>query len=94
MYAQFQSPDAMPTAVMHHMVRGVSTREYEQVIGLARDGFGIAKLSASREFIRASAAQVKTRAERRFDGQRFPIVMIDGMEYVGETMVRDCPSRS
>ena len=62
----------MPNAVLRRMVRGVSTREYEQVIDLGRDGFGVAKSSVSREFVRASAAQVKALAERRFDGQRFP----------------------
>ena len=69
------------------MVRGVSTREYEYVVDVARDGFGVAKSSVSREFVRASAAEVKALAERRFDGQRFPVVMIDGVEYAGETMV-------
>jgi putative transposase len=87
MYARLQSPDAMPSAVLRRMVRGVSTREYEQVIDLARDGFGVAKSSVSRGFVRASAAQVKALAERRFDDQRFPVVMIDGVEYAGETMV-------
>ena len=87
MYACLQSPDAMPNAVLRRMVRGVSTRDYEQVIDLARDGFGVAKSSVSREFVRASAAQVKALAERRFDGQRFPVVMIDSVEYAGETMV-------
>ena len=87
MYASLQSPDAMPNAVLRRMVRGVSTREYEQVIDLARDGFGVAKSSVSREFVRASTAQVKALAERRFDGQRFPVVMIDGVEYAGQTMV-------
>jgi len=69
------------------MVRGVSTRDYEQVIGLARDGFGVAKSSVSRDFVRASAAQVRALAERRFDGEHFPVIMIDGVEYVGETLV-------
>ena len=87
MYARLQSPDAMPRAVLRRMVRGVSTREYEHVIDMARDGFGVAKSSVSREFVRASAAEVKALAERRFNGQRFPVVMIDGVEYAGETMV-------
>jgi putative transposase len=87
MYARLQSPDAMPSAVLRRMVRGVSTREYEHVIDMARDGFGVAKSSVSREFVRASAAEVKTLAERRFGSQRFPVVMIDGVEYAGETMV-------
>ena len=54
---------------------------------MARDGFGVAKSSVSREFVRASAAEVKALAERRFNGQRFAVVMIDGVEYAGETMV-------
>jgi transposase-like protein len=87
MYARLQSPDAMPSAVLRCMVRGVTTREYEQVIDLACDGFGVAKPSISRESVRASAAQVKALAERRFGGQRFPVVMIDGVEYAGETTV-------
>jgi putative transposase len=54
---------------------------------MARDGFGVAKSSVSREFDRAYAAQVKALAERCFSGQRFPVVMIDGVEYAGEAMV-------
>jgi transposase-like protein len=77
----------MPRAVLRRMVRGVSTRDYAQVVDLAREGFGVAKSSVSREFVRASAADVRALAERRFEGQRFCVVMIDGVEYAGETIV-------
>ena len=68
-YTRLQSPDAMPEAVLRRMVRGVSTRDYANVIDLTRDGFGVQKSSVSRDFVRASAAQVKaleasTRARR------------------------------
>jgi len=86
-YARLQAPDAMPQAVLRRMVRGVSTREYEQVIDLAREGFGVQKSSVSRDFVRASAAQVRALAERRFDGEHFPAIMIDGVEYAGETLI-------
>src|SRR4051812_16733888 len=86
-YARLQSGDAMPRAVLRRMVRGVSTRDYEGVIDVARDGFGVAKSSVSRGGSTASAADVKALAERRFDGERFAVVMIDGVEYAGETMV-------
>ena len=86
-YARLQSPEAMPRAVLRRMVRGVSTRDYAQVVDLARDGFGVAKSSVSRDFVRASAADVQALAERRFEGQRFPVVLIDGVEYAGETIV-------
>ena len=86
-YARLQSPEAMPEAVLRRMVRGVSTRDYDNVIDLTRDGFGVQKSSVSRDFVRASAAQVKALAERRFDGMHFPVIMIDGVEYAGETMI-------
>ena len=86
-YARLQSPDAMPRAVLRRMIRGVSTRDYAEVVELAREGFGVAKSSVSRDFVRASAADVKALAERRFEGVRFPVVMIDGVEYAGATMV-------
>jgi putative transposase len=86
-YARLQSPDAMPRAVLRRMVRGVSTRDYQDVVDVARDGFGVAKSSVSRDFVRASAADVQALAERRFEGVHFPVVMIDGVEYAGETIV-------
>lgn len=86
-YRRLQSPDAMPRAVLRRMVRGVSTRDYAGVVDLARDGFGVAKSSVSRDFVRASAADVQALAERRSEGQRFPVVMIDGVEYAGQTMI-------
>jgi putative transposase len=86
-YARLQSPEAMPQAVLRRMVRGVSTREYEGVVDMARDGFGVGKSSVSRGFVQASAADVKALTERRFDSERFAAVMIDGVVYAGETMV-------
>jgi transposase-like protein len=86
-YARLQSPDAMPRAVLWRMVRGVSTRDYAGVGDLSRDGFGVARSSVSRDFIRASAADVRALAERLFDGQRSPVVMIDGVEYAGATLI-------
>src|SRR5262249_26077605 len=61
--------------------------DYEGVIDAARDGFGVAKSSVSRGFVRASAADVKALAERRFDGERFAGGMIDGGGDGGGTVV-------
>ena len=69
------------------MVRGVSTRKYEHFIDMARDGFDVAQSSVSRRFVRAFAAQLNELAERSGNGQRRPVVMIEGVEYAGETMV-------
>jgi len=86
-YARLQSPEAMPQAVLKRLVRGVSCRDYEGVVDLAREGFGVNKSSVSRSFVKASAKEVRQLAERRFDGIRFPVIYIDGVQYAGETMI-------
>lgn len=86
-YALLQSPDAMPEATLRRMVNGVSCRRYEQVVDLARDGFGVKKSSVSRGFVRASANEVRQLSERRFDDERFVVIFIDGKAYAGETML-------
>jgi putative transposase len=86
-YARLQSSDAIPRAVLRRMVRGVSARDYAEVVGPARDGFSAANSSVSRDFVRASAADVRALAERRFEGGRFPAVMIDGVGYASQRMI-------
>jgi transposase-like protein len=86
-YARLQSPEAMPQSVLKRLVRGVSCRDYEGVVDMAREGFGVKKSSVSRSFVKASAREVRELAERRFDGQRFAVIYIDGTPYAGETMI-------
>jgi transposase-like protein len=86
-YGRLQSPDAMPQSVLRRLVRGVSCRDYEGVVDMAREGFGVKKSSVSRSFVKASAKEVRQLAERRFDGVRFPVIYIDGTPYAGETMI-------
>jgi putative transposase len=86
-YGRLQSPEAMPEAVLKRLVRGVSCRDYEGVVDLAREGFGVKKSSVSRSFVTASAKEVQALAERRFDGERFPVIYIDGTPYAGESMI-------
>jgi putative transposase len=86
-YRLLQSPSAMPQAALDHLVNGVSTRRYEQVVQLARVGFGVKKSSVSRGFVRASAAEVERLAERRFEEERFAAIFVDAQPYAGEMLV-------
>lgn len=86
-YGRLQSPEAMPESVLKRLVRGLSCRDYEGVVDLAREGFGVNESSVSRSFVKASAEAVRQLAERRFDGVRFPVIYIDGTPYAGETMI-------
>jgi transposase-like protein len=86
-YAQLQQPDALPQAFLQRMLRGVSRRDYEGVIDLACEGFGVKKSSVSRGFVRASGQSLEAWAKRSLAGTRFLAVFIDGVEYAEETLV-------
>jgi putative transposase len=87
LYRALQSEGAMPEAALKRLVRGVSTRNYEEVVDLAREGFGVKKSSVSRAFVKASATAVEELSARRLDQQRFLALFLDGVEYAGETML-------
>jgi putative transposase len=87
MYELMQREEAMPEAALKRMVHGVSCRNYEKVIEAAQDGFGVKRSSISRAFVKASAQEVAAFAERRFDGERFVAIFVDGVEYAGEMMI-------
>lgn len=87
LYQAMQSPEAMPEAALKRLVRGVSTRNYEEVVDLAREGFGVKKSSVSRAFVKASATAVEELSSRRLDQERFLALFLDGVEYAGETML-------
>jgi hypothetical protein len=87
LYQTMQSPAAMPEAALKRLVRGVSTRNYEEVVDLAREGFGVQKSSVSRAFVKATAAAIQELSARRLDQERFLAIFLDGVEYAGETML-------
>jgi transposase-like protein len=86
-YGELQRPDALPQSFLRRMVRGVSTRDYEGVIDLATEGFGVKRSSVSRGFVRASAKNLAEWSQRSLAGTRYVAVFLDGVEYAGETLV-------
>lgn len=87
LYQALQSADAMPEAALKRMVRGVSTRNYEEVVDVARAGFGVKKSSVSRAFVKATAAAIRDLSSRKLNQDRFLAIFLDGVQYAGETML-------
>lgn len=87
LYQAMQSPEAMPEAALKRLVRGVSTRNYEEVVDLARDAFGVKKSSVSRAFVKATSRAIHELSSRKLDQERFLAIFLDGVEYAGETML-------
>jgi transposase-like protein len=63
------------------LLAGVSTRKYETVIPEIADTAGVSKSSVSREFVEASAEELKRLNERRFDDVDLLVIYLDGMMF-------------
>jgi len=63
------------------LMRGVSTRHYEDVLPAMAASCGVSKSSVSREFAAASAQQLQALAERRFDAVDLLIIYLDGVQF-------------
>jgi len=86
-YRELQQPRRLRETVLRRILHGVSGRNYEQVVGQVRESFGVKRSSVSRAFVRATAERVRELCERRWDGERFAAIMIDGKSFAREMMV-------
>lgn len=68
---------------------GLSTRDYASVAGSILDGFGLSQSSVSRAFQERSAKALETFEERRFDGDEFIALWIDG-KYLARHQIVIC----
>ena len=86
-YPSLQQSNQMAEDVLRRMVRGVSCRDYAQVIDTARAGFGVKRSSVSRAFKRSQTVKVRQFCQRRWDDLRFAVIYLDGKAYAGQQMV-------
>ena len=86
-YARLQHDGRRQRAVHEGIVAGLSTRNYQRAVESVLDGYGIEKSSVSREFVAASAAELKRVCERRLDTLELVAILIDGKQVGGHTMV-------
>jgi len=68
------------------MMRGVSTREYNEVLPQMAETVGVSKSAVSRQAIEASSEQLKVLQERRWDDVEILVIYIDGQRF-GEHLI-------
>jgi len=78
-YARLQHDGGRQRAVRRGIVAGLSTRNYHRAVESVLDGYGIEKSSVSREFLAASAAQLRKLCEKKLDGLDLVAILIDGI---------------
>ena len=63
------------------LLRGLSTREYREVLPQMAQTVGVSRSSISRQAIEASVEQLKQLQERRWEGMEILVIYIDGQRF-------------
>jgi putative transposase len=69
------------------LLRGISTRQYQNVLPEMADTCGVSKSNVSRETIEAGEQALKELLERRFDELELLVIYIDGMVFGDHHMI-------
>jgi putative transposase len=78
-YEALQRNSRLASRMLDILLRGVSTRQYKQVLPDMAQTVGVSKSSVSREAIEGSEQVLRQLAERRFDDQDIVIIYLDGL---------------
>ena len=62
-------------------MKGISTRNYQQILPAMAETAGVGRSSVSREFIEASEQALKKLCERRLDDKDILVVYLDGVQF-------------
>lgn len=86
-YEQLQRPEAISESALAKRVRGVSCRNYEEVLDTARVSLGVQKSNVSRGFVKASQKELDTLLTRPLPPTRMVALFIDGIDFAGEMLI-------
>jgi len=80
-YTALSSHPRLGARIAEILLAGVSTRNYQTVLPEMAETVGVSKSAVSREFIEASAEELRALCERRFDEVDLLIIYIDGLRF-------------
>jgi putative transposase len=80
-YESLQGNDATAQRMMGALLRGVSTREYAEVLPEMAETAGVSRSSVSRQAIEGSVAQLRQLRERRWEEADLLVLYIDGQRF-------------
>jgi transposase-like protein len=86
-YEGLQAPRALDTGLLHKVLGGLSTREYERCAEAVPEAFGLSASTVSRRFKRASARKLQELSERRLEGYDLVTLLLDGKTFAEDEMV-------
>src|SRR5271169_4120602 len=86
-YARLQHDGRRQRAVREGIVAGLTSRNYQRAVQSVLEGYGIEKSSVSRQFVAASAAQLKKLCEKKLDDLDLVAILIDGIPLGKQVLV-------
>jgi transposase-like protein len=86
-YERLQHDGRRQRAVREGIVAGLTSRNYHRAVQSVLEGYGIEKSSVSREFVQASAAQLKTLCEKKLEDLDVVAILIDGIHLGPQVLV-------
>jgi transposase-like protein len=86
-YAAMQNREQMGARMLEILMRGVSTRNYKEVIPAMAETAGVSKSAVSRRVVEASEAEVEALLSRRFDELKLLVIYVDGLVFGDYTMI-------
>lgn len=86
-YAAMQNRGAMGARMLEILMRGVSTRNYKEVIPAMAETAGVSRSAVSRRVAEASEAEVEALLSRRFGELKLLVIYIDGLVFGDYTMI-------
>ena len=86
-YERLQAPRTLDAGLLHKVLGGLSTREYERCAEAVPEAFGLSASTASRRFKRASARKLQELLERRLDRYDVVALLLDGKTFAEDEMV-------
>jgi putative transposase len=85
-YESLRENKALGQQMLGTILRGVSTREYDEVLPAIASTVGVSRSAVSRQVIEASTEQLKQLQERRWDSVQILVIYIDGQRF-GEHLI-------
>jgi transposase-like protein len=86
-YREIQDNRAGEERIMKGMLKGLSSRNYQGVIDLAGEAFGMSKSAISKRFVEHTSQALEEFHARKFANRLFVGMLIDGIELGGEMMI-------
>ena len=80
-YEALRKNQAASQYMLGALMRGISTREYHEVLPQMAETVGVSRSAVSRQAIEASVEQLKQLQERRWDQVEILVIYIDGQRF-------------